>query len=318
MEIKRAYSGGRFALDMESNGDSIDGGWLISAEGGMATSDVVQEKFGPDSLIQKHVSQPKYEDITIVAGPTMSGHFYKWMDKSFNGGSTPGDYVRLTGAIIAADYNFKEKSRLSFYEALASELTLPGCDAASAEKATFTVKITPEYTRWQVKNDVSIVERPRPIDPRLAKNWLLRNFKVEIDGLDCTRVNKFDPILIKQKNVEVPLGEFRDPHREPVSIEYPGISLMVPESQIGTFLDWYNDFVIAGKCDGNEKNGAITYLSESTLKAVCQLDLYGLGIFKLTPDKGESGSEKIRYVKVDMYCERMRIDTGVKFETKDR
>jgi hypothetical protein len=33
-----------------------------------------------------------------------------------------------------------------------------------------------------------------------------------------------------------------------------------------------------------------------------------LGIFKLTPDKVESGNEQIRRVKAEMYCENITFD----------
>jgi hypothetical protein len=35
------------------------------------------------------------------------------------------------------------------------------------------------------------------------------------------------------------------------------------------------------------------------------VDFFGLGIIKFTPEKLESSSEKIRNVKIEMYCERM-------------
>ena len=37
------------------------------------------------------------------------------------------------------------------------------------------------------------------------------------------------------------------------------------------------------------------------------LSFENLGIIKFTPDKLDSGSDKLRYVKVEMYCESMKF-----------
>ena len=37
------------------------------------------------------------------------------------------------------------------------------------------------------------------------------------------------------------------------------------------------------------------------------LNFAGLGIFKLTPEKVEAGSENIRRIKAEMYCESIEF-----------
>src|SRR5438105_15652992 len=101
---KRGYVAGKYGVEL----DGIMAGWVWSAEGGHATSDVVLEKIGPDHIQKKHIAGVKYEDITISCGTGMSKGFYTWIQSSFL-----HNYQRKNGAIIGDDYNFHELSRLS-------------------------------------------------------------------------------------------------------------------------------------------------------------------------------------------------------------
>lgn len=295
----RSYMTGNFALDL----DGMRAGWLFSYEGGMAEGDVVPEKVGTDVLQHKHISAIKYGDISLSCGPAMSKKFYEWIQKSFQ-----KDYQRKNGALVSADYDYNEKSRLNFYEALVTEVGFPALDAASKDMAKLSIKMSPEYTRLEIKGGGKITSGPMAQhDPIRQKRWLTRNFSVKVDGAgDCTRVTKVDAISIKQKVAEVPVGELRELYREPTNVEYPNVVLYVPESHAAGWLKWYDSFVIKGKCDpSDEKTGSITYLHEDMTTQVCEIELRHLGIFKLTPDKAEAGAEKIRQIKIEMYCEEM-------------
>src|SRR5712692_5541900 len=71
------------------------GGFVQSAEGGQATSDVVNEKVGADHLIHKHLAGVKYEDITINCGTGMSKAFYDWVKGTYS-----CDLQRKSGAVV--------------------------------------------------------------------------------------------------------------------------------------------------------------------------------------------------------------------------
>lgn len=300
---KRGFVAGNFALDL----DGMRAGWIFSYDGGMAQGEVVPEKIGHDHLVHKHVSTIKYEDINMTCGPAMSREFYKWIKNSFQ-----RKYERKTGAFVQANYDFDEVSRLNFYEALVTEVGFPACDAASKDLARLSVKISPEWTRFEIKKGGKITGGAMAgMDPIKQKRWLTRNFEVEIGGLDCSRISKIEAITIKQKVAEVPLGELRELYREPTNVEYSNVVLTMPESHAESFLKWHDTFVIKGKCDpGDEKHGHIRYLHEDMKTMVCDIELINLGIFKVTPDKAEAGSDKIRSIKVEMYCEKM--DFGIK------
>src|SRR5687768_9401445 len=134
---QRTYGAGRHAIEL----DGVNAGWLFSADGGHATSDVVTEKVGADRLVHKHLAGVKYEDFTLQCGVGMSKAFYTWMKDSFD-----RKYSRKNGAIIMADYDYKERSRQSFTNALITEIGFPALDAASKDAAKMTLKFSPETT----------------------------------------------------------------------------------------------------------------------------------------------------------------------------
>jgi hypothetical protein len=138
----RSYTAGQYALDMKG----IFAGWVASMEGGNAVSEVVSEKMGPDKIVRKHLAGVKYEDITVTCGTGMTKPFYQWIADSL-----AHNYSRMDGALIQADFNHKEVSRLSFVEALISEIGFPALDASSKDAAKLTLKFSPEICRVETK-----------------------------------------------------------------------------------------------------------------------------------------------------------------------
>ncbi|MSP62112.1 MAG: hypothetical protein EXR72_17615 [Myxococcales bacterium] len=307
MALKRGYVAGNFGLELDG---SPNAGWLGSCEGGMGTAEVIQEKIGPDHLRHKHLSTTKYEDIGLTFGSGMSKEFWLWLQQSLN-----QDYVRHNGAVVASNFDMKETSRLAFYSALITEVGFPMVSGSSKDPVRVNVKLSPEYTKFSVSpNGGQQVTGSKRQD--IQQRWHCSDFRFKIDGLnaeDCKSVSQVEAIVIKQKVVELSLGEERGAMREPVQIEYPNIVFTVPESHAGTFLDWYNDFVIKGNCgDEKEKTGSLEFLTPNLKETLLTLNFKGLGIFKFTPDKGEAGSEKIRSVRVEMYCEKIELVYGAK------
>jgi len=172
------------------------------------------------------------------------------------------------------------------------------------------VKFAPEYTRVQSKTGGAAAA---PIGKGEQKKWLPSNFRLRIDGLEaaCKAVNKIEALTIKQKVVEDPIGEHRDYQKLPASIEYPNLVITCSEAQADDLYKWHEDFVIGGNNgQDKEKGGTLEYLSANTKDTLFTLTFSGLGIFKLTPEKVEAGSENVRRVKAEMYCEQITFKEG--------
>ncbi len=252
----------------------------------------------------------KYDDITLGFGSGMSRVFWERLKDSFE----RRNYSRISGAVVAADYKFRERWRLEFAEALVGELTFPGLDASSKEPCRCVLKLLPERSKMSGgdgrddQGDDYVVRDSK--DQAKQHRWSPSNFGLNIDGLDATRVYKIEPITLRQKTVDYAIGEARGVQKEPVQVQFPNLIVTVPESHARSWWAWYQSFVVDGNnSEDQEKTGTLEYLSPSlgntTLLA---LDFLGLGICKATIDKAEAGSESIRRVTFEMYCECIRFD----------
>lgn len=292
----RAYVGNRFYLDL----DHQAAGWLLTSEGGQASTESVNERLAGGHPVRKHAGNVKVDDIAITCGAAMSKPFYDWLEKSLQ-----YDYSRKDGAIVTCDYDFQEIARLDFNEALIAEVGFPALDASSKEPGKFNLKIATEYAEMKY-NASGAAPYQAPIFPDKQKRWSAANFRLQIDGMDCKRVLKVDAITIKQNIVENAIGERLIYQKEPAQIDFPSLIITIPENEIEPWYKWHKDFVMDGKSAPEaEKSGSLAFLTSNLGTELFSLSFSNLGIIKFTPDKHESASDKLRYVRVEMYCEAM-------------
>jgi hypothetical protein len=232
----------------------------------------------------------------------MTAGFYAWLQSSLGCQS-----VRKDGAIVGTDFRSVERTRLNFTQALITEFGMPGLDAASKDAAQMTLKLAPEVTR-RVKGSGQTVA---PCGGgRGQKRWLSSNFRLTIDGLDCTKVSNVEALTIKQKVVENPVGEPRDPGAPQRRIEFPNLVVTLAESAAQSFFDWHEDFVVNGNSSSEqEKNGKLEYLAPNLSEVLFTIDFHNLGIFKLASETLDSG-DQIQRVKAEMYCQQMTFTPG--------
>ena len=296
---KRGYVAGHYQLELAG----LPAGYLDSLEGGHATSDVVVEKVGPDHIVHKHIAGVKYEDIAFNCRAGMSKDLYEWIKAMIE-----GNFTRQNGAVVASDYNYKEVSRLNFFNALLTEVGFPALDASSKDLAMLSIRVTPEYTRYQRGGTSGGVWKG---DVSKLKRWLNSNFRLQIDKLDCTRVNKIEALTVKQQVVAHSVGASRDYQTEPSHLEISNLAVTLPDANAEPFYNWHESFVIKGNNGRDEeRSGTLEFLRPDLKEVLFTLELKNLGIFRLTPEKVEAGSENIRRVKAEMYCQEIAFGYG--------
>jgi len=296
---RRAFTAGRYAVLL----DGAVAGWVQSVEGGHAAADVAS---GAASLQRKHIAGVKYEDITVSCGAGMSKPFYEWIKASMD-----RQNARKSGSIVYLDNDSNVQSTLEFANGLITEVSFPALDASSKDEARMTIKISPETTRMVEKSGARLPGAPaQRAAAQKQKQWLPANFRLKIAGLDCTRVNKIEAITIKQKVVENPVGEMRAAQKEPAKLEIPNLVISMPEQNAAALAAWHKESVVNGRTANNRKDGQLEYLMPDGRESLFTLAFHNLGIFKLTPDKMEAGSENIRRVKAELYCEEIHFSYG--------
>jgi hypothetical protein len=219
-------------------------------------------------------------------------------------GVLQGDQVRLSGAILAADFKGDVLSRLEFYGAQITEVTFPALDATSKDAARFSIVLTPDQTVLNRKTSAKIGLK----SPGTQKKWLSSYFRLAIDGLDTKKVTKIEALTIKfprfSRDDEACISCEGLPG--PTKVDFPNVIMTVGEPA-PTVYDWFEDFVVAGNnSDEQEKGGTLEYLTPD-LKTLFTLRLRNLGIFELMPVVNTGSGDSVARLLVAMYCESMEF-----------
>jgi len=302
----------KLALELEGK----FAGWLSSFEGGQAVGEVVTEAPSDDGISRKHIGGVKYEDIAVTSPAEMTQDFWNWLSESI-----AHKHARRDGAIHYADFEYNIHAVLQFYDALVTEVGMPALDAGSKDAAKMTLKFAPEMTTYKAGAGRVLGE----LSGSKQKTWSPANFRLTIDGLEGTtsRVSKVDALTIKQTVSRNKPGEGRDYNLEPGKIEFPNLKVTLAEIHAEQFAAWHEDFVIKGENKaGQEKSGSLEFLDASRSKVLLAIDLKNLGIFSYSPEKKSTDSDEDPksppQVKVEMYCEEIKLKTAppIKFEER--
>jgi hypothetical protein len=276
-------------------------GFLAAADGGDISADVISEPSGPAGFVKKHIGQPKYEDFELQAGFELAKPFYDWIIAAWS--LKP---QRKSGAIVSTDVNQKPVSERQFENAVLSEVTIPALDGSSKEAGYLKVKLSPEHTRTaKAAGTVGKV----PVGKQKA--FVASNFRVEIGGLDCTRVSKVDAFTVKQAVSADNVGEVRIRTKQPTSVEFPNLKITLAEASAKTWDAWFEDFVVKGNNgDTNEKSGVLFFLAPDRKAELARITLHNLGIVALRRHRQGAGADAIQRVTAELYCERMELHVG--------
>lgn len=292
----RSYAVENFALVL----DGAQCGFVKSVKGGDTVAPVVQEAVGPSFFVKKHLGAPVVEDFVAEIGFAMAQEVYDWIADSWKLNS-----ARKDGMVVAADHNLQARSERQFFHALLTETTIPALDASSKDSAYLTIRFSPEYTRTRKGSGKLAAPAAK------QKLFLPANFRLELDGLDCTHVSKIDAFTVKQTVVRDTIGDARDFTEEPGKVEFPNLRVTMAETGVATWETWFEDFVVKGSNDDSkEKTGAIVFLAPDLKSELGRVELFNVGIFALRSAAQQAHDESLRRVVAELYCERMELHVG--------
>ena len=292
----RSYTASSFILELDG---SHIAGFFRSVEGGGVKSDVMTYQMGNSPDLWRQLSKPKYEDVKIQVGMSMSQEFYGWISQFFS-----GSIERRNGAIIAGDFHYKERARRVMKNMLISEVQIPKFDAGDKAPCYMTVGLVPETVEFEPGNpsiDLSPTVQMR------QKLWTPNRFEFTINGFEgcLSRVTKIDSFTIKQGILEYRSGNHRDPWRVPGRIEFPNLTFYLPEADARPLINHFKTRVLAGKPPPHTRlTGGITAL-DADLNPLCTISLAGIDISAIGPDKSDSTSQDIKQIRIDITCESM-------------
>lgn len=291
---QRGYSAGNFFL-------SLDGGkpgLIKSVEGGAVSAEVIEAPAALGRESDKSLGRLRYESFDVQFGPSgMDGAMADWIAQSWN-----RNPARRHGVLIAADHQYKEKSKREFRDAAITETTFPACDGASNDPGYIKVTLAPEITRSSKGTGKPVGDIGGPGHIR----WLPGDFRLKIDGLDCSRILRIEPFTVKTAFKQEAAGEVRDPFKEPGKIDFPNLKITLNAVSAKSWQDWFQDFVLGGvEGAGGERRGTLEFLSQDRRQVLMTIEFTGLGIFRL--EEFQDRNEAVSRMTVGLYCEKMAL-----------
>jgi hypothetical protein len=288
----RAYSTGHFSLELDGQAAGV----LRGVAGGEVYADVASQQPGGSAPVKKHIAGLKYEPFEVAA-PFAPGPLMAWIAAALR-----QDTRAKSGTVVEASYDLSVLARRDFFDALITEVSFPTMEASNKDQGAISVKLAPEFIR------AGKAGGKLPASPAAkAAGWSPGNFRFELDGVDCTRVSRIDGFTVGQ-SYSGGIGTDREPEIQAGKLEVPNLKVTLSEQGAAGFTDWFDKFVIRGNCaEEDEKKGAIVFLSADRMTEIGRINLYNVGIFRLSPEPLDAGAESIRRMAAHLYVERMEL-----------
>jgi hypothetical protein len=268
---------GSFILEVD--GQSVP---VKSIEGGSAVGVVLTAAPAAGAHFrEKHLSGVRFEPIAIAASSRRARPLFDWITTAWQ-----GTLAQKNGAVLRANATGTPQAKREFVKATLVETIVPLLDAGSRDPADFTVRLAPERTR-----DVPPPMTLPPIGPPTPGDatFMSSNFRLNIVGLDSTRVSKIDSFTMITPATRVP--------------EFPNLRIELSAVSVGTWRTWFQSFVIDGHSSAtDEKSGSLSFLNASLTTVLATINFYNLGIFRL-----ENAPADPSRVIAELYCERMEL-----------
>jgi hypothetical protein len=224
---------------------------------------------------------------------SMADDLYDWINASWN-----GKPERRSGMITFLDADGQARRALAFTDALITEVAFPKLDGSSKDPCFLAVTLEPESTQR-----LKASGKPPPAAGTKARQWLACNFRVEIDGLDCKRVSKVEAFPVSARPADA-VGEKRE---VAARLEYPNLTFALAELGSESWFARHDEYVIGGiGGDEHERKGSIALLDSALQDELGRIELDGLGIYRLRPEKAQASAGVARVV-AELYCERMEL-----------
>jgi len=266
-------------------------GTVGSFDGGNRFGEVVSEPPDEDGVVRKHIGEVGYEDITVTCGLGMSGPMYNWITEFANGGGTSRDL-----SVIVTDQNLHKKSRTNFPNSYIHEVVFPALDAASTAVVRLTVRIL-TFGPVETHPATGLMQG----QPSSQQQWRAANFRLAIDGLNATHVDRVESFAVRQELFDNAPAKARFTLPRPVVDD---VRVRLTEATSDTWFTYLNDFL-----DGtdDERGGTLTVLTSNFTRALLSVGFTNLGLYRLDPDPILASTTTVRKVGADLYCEGVSL-----------
>ncbi len=292
----RTYTAGRFFMEI---GDH-NVGYLKSCTPPSMEGQVHVHDLGPDNIRKKQIANVGWGPGKMSVGAGMGKGMYEWIKQSFDKG-----YKAQSGRIVAADFDYKAQSEMTFDGAIITEVTVPKLSGDAKTALYLDVSFDPETVR-NSKGDGSVVQSP--IGDK-QKAWLCSNYRVTIGGLECGRVASVDAFTWKCGVAKDEVGITKEPTKHATSVTVPDLKLQISMADYEMWERAAHDWFIVGKnTEPDELEGSIEFLGPDMTTVLGTITLERVGFKKFGRPGLTANEEKVARFDVELYVEKMTFD----------
>jgi len=290
----RSYAGSNMLLEL----DGRPMGFLHTCEGGEPYIDVVAE-LPVGGLVGKHAGALHVAPITMSVGLGMDPLVYQWVEAMLE--RRP---QRKSGSIVTANYNYEEVSRLTFDDAMITEVRFPKLDGSSKDAGYITLTIQPRATRTVASSPGVKVQTTIGV---AQKAWTTSNFRVSISGLEaaCKKVASIDAIVVTS-TPDAGIGYSRTAPITSATVDVSNPIVSASDTVGSDFAAAFDDFAVRG---GPERSATIDLLAADLVTPLLTMSLSNVGIVRVGRDAFQAGVERVARVNVELYCETLTLSS---------
>jgi len=234
------------------------------------------------ALVDTQTAAGTTSDVVVSVQPHLAGAGLRgWMSSTLgNHGARKGvELVRFDPSnwnVIAAE---------TLDPTYIQQIDLPALDAGSDNTPPWTVRLATTSSRTTPAQGTFTCGSPS----ERQKKWFSNAFRVQIDGLDMSRVAKAEPVIVRSSlltRVQLLNAEAFRPRGTTAATSTTTISnLVLTTATSGNTLPGLQQWLAGGAAP---RNGAIVYLALNLTETLCTTRLTGLTIRKITVDSATS------------------------------
>lgn len=290
----RSTTAGRFVCEI----GGFEALYCKEVSGGDWETEVSIHDLGPDREQFKQVSNIKHSAFKAKFGIAQGNPMNEWIRQSFE-----KSYAYKDGSITIADFDSNATQRIDFSNALITSVTIPKLDGASKEAAYMDVEWEAEEIKFSRGSG-----KIHSTGTSNQKRWTPSKFSFTLDGFDegCRRVSTIESFSWKQGVTRDNIGIVRMGTLHPTKVMVPDLKVSFSAATAKPWQDWAKSWIVDGNTLVNHhKTGAIYFLAPNTNDHIGRIDLYGVGLKKLTAPALGANKEEIARYTAELYVEKM-------------
>lgn len=270
---------------------------LSSVEGGARSAEIVETTTTNSPFPTKYIGRISCSPIVMQTDFGFTSTLSQWIASFLS--KSP---VRKNGAVTYFDAT-TPISKVQFTNGQISGITVPGCDRNSESEGLLTVTVQPAVTLdaspAQIQNGTNWT------NPH--KRWLSNNFRLAIDGIDCSGVVKIDAFTISQAMTQYTAQSLRgEPATayQPGKLTFPNLQITLTEDSAQPWKDWLTAMFHNGQVVNNKKDGHLSLLARDGTTELLRINFHNLGICGMgKPHMVPNGGTDT--VLAELFCESM-------------